>query len=190
VSGRGRLARLALLVPQHARTALGGFFGHRGPKGDPEGVIVQAVIDGPEGILLTVRVDLRGWELPGGNLDPNETEAQALVREVYEETGLRVEVGELVGDYLRTGFRPHRARLYHCHVLSGTARPSEETPVVRWFAKDALPSTLFPWFRTPIEDFLADLPTPPKRTEHLGLSEILTGFKIDLKMRWTDDKHP
>ena len=190
MSDRGRLVRLALLLPQHAATALGGFLGHRGPQGDPEQVIVQAVIEGSAGILLSVRSDLRGWELPGGTLDPGETEAQGLVREVLEETGLHVTVGELVGDYLRTGFRPHRARVYRCEVLSGTLTPSRETPVLDWFRTDALPSTLFPWFRTPIEDFAANLPAPPHRNEHLGWRAILTGLRIDLEMRLTNDQRP
>ena len=186
---RGRLARLALLLPQHALTAIAGFFGHRGPGGDSEAVIVQAVIEGPEGILLSVRSNLRGWELPGGNLDPGETEVQGLVREVVEETGLHVEVGDLVGDYLRTGFYPHRARVYRCRVLSGTPTPSDETPVLRWFRADALPSTVFPWFRTPIDDFAAAHPEPVARQEHLGPASVLAGFRIDFLMRWTDDEH-
>jgi 8-oxo-dGTP pyrophosphatase MutT (NUDIX family) len=39
----------------------------------------------------------RWWVTPGGGLDPGETEAQAAVREVAEETGLRVGVDDLIG---------------------------------------------------------------------------------------------
>jgi 8-oxo-dGTP diphosphatase len=53
-----------------------------------------------EGRLALVHVSLPGWlpffDLPGGGIDEGENEAQALVREFGEETGLVVEAGDLV----------------------------------------------------------------------------------------------
>jgi ADP-ribose pyrophosphatase YjhB (NUDIX family) len=47
-----------------------------------------------DGRLLFLRQPHRaGWSLPGGLLDRGETPAEAVVREVWEETGLEVEVG-------------------------------------------------------------------------------------------------
>ncbi len=41
------------------------------------------------------------WSLPGGRVEPGETDADAVVREILEETGLRVRPGRLVGRVVR-----------------------------------------------------------------------------------------
>ena len=62
---------------------------------------VGAVIKDSAGRLLLIR---RGhepgaglWSLPGGRIEPGETDQQAGIREVLEETGLRVDCGRLLG---------------------------------------------------------------------------------------------
>jgi len=62
---------------------------------------VGAVIKDRDGRLLLIR---RGhepgaglWSLPGGRIEPGETDRQAVAREVLEETGLRVECRQLLG---------------------------------------------------------------------------------------------
>ncbi|MEP7290338.1 MAG: NUDIX domain-containing protein [Chloroflexota bacterium] len=52
-----------------------------------------------EKILLTRRTDNGRWCLPGGATDPGESVEETCVREVWEETGLRVRVTKLVGVY-------------------------------------------------------------------------------------------
>ena len=52
-----------------------------------------------DGKILIVKQkvdDARGWSLPGGKMERGETLGQALVRELKEETGLKVEAGELL----------------------------------------------------------------------------------------------
>lgn len=60
-----------------------------------------------DGALLLIRrghAPSRGrWSLPGGRVEPGESAREALVREMAEETGLVVEVGELVGEVVRPG---------------------------------------------------------------------------------------
>ena len=61
---------------------------------------VFALIFDDEGrILLGHRRDVDWWNLPGGGMEVGETVDEALCREVREETGLDVEVGQLVGVY-------------------------------------------------------------------------------------------
>lgn len=59
-------------------------------------VVAAAIVE--DGRVLSARRSpdrARGgrWELPGGKVEPGETDAQALAREIEEELGLRVEVG-------------------------------------------------------------------------------------------------
>lgn len=39
------------------------------------------------------------WELPGGRMEPEETPEQCVAREIFEEAGLRVQVGKRIGDW-------------------------------------------------------------------------------------------
>ena len=50
-------------------------------------------------VLLQQRGDCNQWGLPGGTVELGETPQMAAIREVKEETGLDVEVGELIGIY-------------------------------------------------------------------------------------------
>ena len=151
-------------------------------------VVHQGVVLDGAHVLLSVRSDLCGWELPGGNPDPGESGEETLRREILEETGVRVEVEGRVGDYVRRGFRPHTARVWRCRSVAGVPRPSPETPLVRWFPLDAIPDTLFPWYRGPLADAIAARPAPVERHERWGLREILQGFWIDLRMRLTANR--
>lgn len=56
-------------------------------------------------ILLHRRRDTGRWSLPGGVLDPGEQPADAVVREVLEETGVRAVPDRLVGVYLTPDIR-------------------------------------------------------------------------------------
>jgi 8-oxo-dGTP diphosphatase len=150
--------------------------------------VSQAVILSENRILLAVRRDLRGWELPGGHLEPGELPEEGLIREVHEETGHDVAIERRVGTYVRTGFRPYTASVFTCRVTGGTLRPSAETPVVRWFDIDALPDTLFPWFREPLADAFANRSEPVSRCNYQGVAAVWAGFKIDLRMRLSDDQ--
>lgn len=98
---------------------------------------VGALIYDSGGKLLLVRranEPGRGlWSVPGGRVEPGEDDAAAVVREVAEETELRVTVGRLCG----VVERPARAgvyviRDYLCAVAGGTARAGSDAAELRW----------------------------------------------------------
>jgi 8-oxo-dGTP pyrophosphatase MutT (NUDIX family) len=52
-----------------------------------------------EKVLLVQRADNGRWAIPGGYMEPGETPGEAAAREVWEETGLTVSVGQLAAVY-------------------------------------------------------------------------------------------
>ena len=183
----GLVGRLVAAAPNYMKIAWHGLVSPRMGKREPIAVS-QAVILSEQRVLLAVRRDLRGWELPGGHLQPGESSEEGLIREVHEETGFDVAIDRHVGTYVRTGFRRYTASVFTCRVTGGELRPSIETPVVRWFDLDALPETLFPWFREHLADALASRTEPVARCNYQGAAAVWAGFKIELRMRLSDDQ--
>lgn len=141
------------------------------------------VEDGDGRVLLERRADNGLWNLPSGALDPGEQPATALVREVYEETGLHVRVTRLAGVASHFTRYPNGDRCqyvnvwFHCRPERGTARVNDEESVaVNWFAVDELPD-LHPYVRRRIDTALADGPAawfvqPGEDFPELSVSDV------------------
>ncbi|MFU8874734.1 NUDIX hydrolase [Micromonospora sp. SL4-19] len=124
---------------------------------------VSAVVTDDAGrLLLARRGDNGRWSLPAGQVDPGEQPADALLREVREETGVRVEIERIGGvathpvvypngdacEYLNVWFR--------CRAAGGTATADgDESLAVGWFDPDDLPE-LDDWSRLRIETALRE----------------------------------
>ncbi|MBB6546218.1 NUDIX hydrolase [Nonomuraea rubra] len=105
---------------------------------------VGAIIFDASGRLLLVqrgRPPGKGlWSVPGGRLEPGESDEAGVRREVLEETGLRVEVGRLAGTVDRPGPGgvTYVIRDYLATVTAGTPAAGDDAAGVGWFGRAEL----------------------------------------------------
>jgi 8-oxo-dGTP diphosphatase len=99
---------------------------------------VGAIITDEAGRLLLIQ---RGhepgkglWSVPGGRIEPGETDQQALVREALEETGLQVACGPLLGTVERPGLAGAivEIRDYQAIVTGGELAAGDDAAAARW----------------------------------------------------------
>ncbi len=115
---------------------------------------VFGFLESPEGVLLVANRRIIGgenrivWDLPGGGVEAGETLAEALVREMLEETSLDVDVGELLfvaeGERLRAGARTGLWRSFFFRISCAALRIRAEPGIegYRFEPLAALPALL------------------------------------------------
>src|SRR5687767_4916326 len=119
-------------------------------------------------LLLQQRSDGGQWGLPGGSMEIGESAAQAVVREVREETGLDVRPRRLIGVYSDPRLQVVRypdgnvwhyvSLCFECTVRGGTLTTCDETLALEYFPLHRLPSTLLANHRIRIRDARARRP--------------------------------
>lgn len=152
-------------------------------------------------VLLAKHHDYHQWAFPGGSIDPDETPADAAVREMWEETGLVVEpvcVQGVYGGPTYCGTYPNGDQIasvdtvFECRVVGGTlAADGEEIQEVRYFTPaEAEMLALPPWaevIRTALltghlqTDFQAPVWTPPAdRVRKGGISDYVRDLRTKI----------
>lgn len=80
------------------------------------------------------------WEFPGGKVEPGEETTAALVREIQEELGVVIQVGDFVGENLfRYPTKQIRLLLFECQILQGTIQLTEHD-ALQWLRAEEIPT--------------------------------------------------
>jgi 8-oxo-dGTP diphosphatase len=124
------------------------------------------VLDEDGRILLARRAiepDAGKWDVPGGFLEEGEEPVAGLRRELREEAGIEVDVGEFVGVFTDTyGDGPNvdvvLNLVWEARIASGDPTPDDDVAELRWFPKDGMPEDVelaFRWLATSLRDWTA-----------------------------------
>jgi 8-oxo-dGTP diphosphatase len=114
--------------------------------------VAGVVINAKGEVLLQRRSDNGQWGLPGGAIDPGEEPAEAVVREVWEETGVLVHPERISGVYSGPDFYVRYPNgdeamiisvTFVCRPISGEPRVNDDESLeVRYFSANSLPPML------------------------------------------------
>lgn len=98
------------------------------------GVVHRTTEDGTREILVIHRPRYNDWSLPKGKLEPSETESEAALREVFEETGLDCELGPEMGsiEYVDQQGLHKVVRYWAMTLRGGKFRVNEEVDEALW----------------------------------------------------------
>lgn len=118
-------------------------------------VSAAALVTNDKGEVLLVNSPWRGWEYPGGLLEPGETFQEALRREVREEAGVEIEITGFVGicknvekDIVNIDFT--------ARYVSGELTPSDESTEVIWASPErAMELITFPLTKKRLANMLS-----------------------------------
>jgi 8-oxo-dGTP pyrophosphatase MutT (NUDIX family) len=112
--------------------------------------VTGLVFDAAGRVLLQRNGDTHRWVAPGGAVEPDELPVDALVRELWEETGLHVAPASLLGVFGGPEFRvrypngdasAYVMAVYECRVLGGTlTADGVESLELAYFAADEIAS--------------------------------------------------
>lgn len=129
------------------------------------GVRAMILDEAARSVFLIRHTYVPGWQFPGGGVETGETTAQALEREVLEETAIR-----LRGPAVLRSVHLNRRASPRDHVafyvatdweLAGVKRPDREIAEARFFALDGLPDDLSPATGRRIREVMEDSAPSP-----------------------------
>jgi len=135
--------------------------------------VFAIITDDQDRVLMSHRRDYDLWNLPGGRVEKGEVPWEALVREVDEEIGLKVEVKKLMGIYSK----PQKDEIvfcFVCDVVSGELKESDEADRHEYFVLNDIPKNSAPKQVERIKQYFGDKEkTFFEKQEGLSSIEIL-----------------
>jgi len=130
-----------------------------------KGVSAGAIVLNSAGEVLLVHhtYGVLNWEVPGGAGEPGETPVETAVREVYEETGLRVHAVRATGWYYDPGI-DKLGTVFLCEVEEGSelnpVPDGDEISECKFWPADSLPRPISDWTVMRIKDALSGQSMP------------------------------
>ena len=120
-------------------------------------VSVAGLVCNDKDEILLLKSPTRGWEYPGGMVEPGETLQDALIREVKEETGVDIKITGFIGvckniqkDIVNIDFS--------CKYTGGDLATSDESLDLKWVRRDeALDLVTFPLTKKRLEKYVIRL---------------------------------
>lgn len=118
-------------------------------------VSVAGLVINDSGEILLVKSPRRGWEYPGGMVEPGETFQEALLREIKEEAGIDVKITGFIG--LCKNIEKDIVNIdFCCKAVGGKLTTSDESTEVMWVNKEkALEMITFPLTRKRLGEMLS-----------------------------------
>lgn len=132
-------------------------------------------------VLLTRRIDIPVWVLPGGGIETDESPEEAAKRECLEETGLSIAKLRLVGTYFPTNRLTRKTFLFEAQAVEGVLKLSPEVSAIAFFDLHFLPKHIPPPYLQWIAQAKASSSSP--------IQAPLTGISYLLALQ-TFLKHP
>jgi ADP-ribose pyrophosphatase YjhB (NUDIX family) len=118
------------------------------------------ILDEQKRILLSHRRDIDAWNLPGGGIESGELPTEAVMREVYEETGLEVAIERLIGVYGKFDKPNELVFSFLCRVTGGQLELTDESDENRYFEEENIPANTSPRQVERIHEALSLPPQP------------------------------
>ncbi|MCA1707250.1 MAG: NUDIX domain-containing protein [Actinobacteria bacterium] len=126
------------------------------PDTPKHSVSVAGVVVRDDGRVLAVRRRDNGqWEPPGGVLELAETFDHGVRREVFEETGIEVQVERLTGVYKNMP-RGIVALVFRCSPVGGRLTTTDEALSTRWLSIDQIRQCMDPAYIVRVTDAFAE----------------------------------
>ncbi len=118
-------------------------------------VAAGALVRDAAGRVLLIDSPWRGWEFPGGQVEQGEDILSALKREVFEETGVDITVGPMVGLYSNLTMNVV-ITTFLAEYIAGELTTSDESLRVKWCdPREALDDVIHPAVLARLQDLLA-----------------------------------
>lgn len=120
--------------------------------------VVIGIIEKERKFLMARRKFSEGnlsWTFPGGVIEDNETEDQAIVREIFEEIDIKVKVNKKLGERIHPTTKKEISYML-CDFVSGTikVKDAEELDKVEWMTTNELFKAVTSDIFLPVKEYL------------------------------------